>query len=462
MDKRLTLRISPSNILFPLELFFINNNPNFTSEVDPMLDIKLVRKDAEKLEKLLKTKDPEVNLSLVLALDERMRVVKMNVEELKASRNTLSKEIGEKKRNKQDATELMAEVTGLGDKISILDQELAQLEAELSHKLSSIPNPPMEGIKSSLDPKDNVCIKTFGEKRQFSFQPKNHVELNESLKLFDFHRGAKISGSGWPTYRHLGARLEWALLNYMIDTHIENGFEMWMVPHLVRPEIMYGSGQLPKFEKQLFKIHDEDYNLYLIPTSEVALNGLHNDEIFSEEDLPKKYICYSPCFRREAGAAGSQERGLIRIHQFNKVEMFAFTTPHQSEQVFEDMLKSAEQILQGLNIHYRNMLLVTGDMSFAAAKTVDVEVWLPGQNRYYEVSSVSNCTDYQARRSQIRYRKKEEKPELIHTLNGSGLATSRLMVSLLENNQQEDGSVILPIVLHKYMNGIKELRPPKA
>lgn len=213
----------------------------------------------------------------------------------------------------------------------------------------------------------------------------------------------------------LGARLEWALLNYMIDTHIANGFEMWMVPHLVKPEMMFGSGQLPKFEKQLFKLKDEDYHLYLIPTSEVALNGLHYDEIFEEAELPKKYCCYSPCFRREAGAAGSQERGLIRVHQFNKVEMFCFARPEESPTIFEEMLASAEKILQGLNIHYRNMLLVTGDMSFAAAKTVDVEVWLPGQNRYYEVSSVSNCTDYQSRRSQTRFKKKDDKPELVHT-----------------------------------------------
>ncbi len=424
-----------------------------------MLDLKWIRKDAANIEQRLKTKDPEIQLSFVLSLDERIRVIKVNVEELKASRNALSKEIGEKKRKGQDTQELMQEVSGFGDRIAILDQELAQLEQELHSKLASIPNLPMEGIKASMDPKDNVCIKTFGEKRTFSFAPKNHVELNESLQLFDFSRGAKLSGSGWPVYQNLGARLEWALLNYMIDTHLENGFEMRMVPHLVRPEAMFGSGQLPKFEKQLFQIRDEDYHLYLIPTSEVALNGLHSDEIFAEENLPKKYVCYSPCFRREAGAAGSQERGLIRVHQFNKVEMFAFTTPDQSEKVFEEMLRSAEQILQGLNIHYRNMLLVTGDMSFAAAKTVDVEVWLPGQNRYYEVSSVSNCTDYQARRSQIRFRRKEEKPELVHTLNGSGLATSRLMVSLLENNQQEDGTVLIPIVLHKYLNGIKELKP---
>ncbi|MCX6990141.1 MAG: serine--tRNA ligase [Chlamydiae bacterium] len=424
-----------------------------------MLDIRLIRKDKDAVEASLKTKDPEVNLSPIVALDERIRVIKVTVEELKATRNSASKEIGEKKRNKEDTTELMAEVAGLGDKISILDHELVELEKDLTHKLASCPNLPMEGIKVALDPKENVCIKTVGEKREFSFTPKNHVELNERLQLFDFQRGAKISGSGWPTYKGLGARLEWALINYMLDTHVSNGFEMWMVPHLVRPEIMFGSGQLPKFEKQLFKIHDEDYELYLIPTSEVALNGLHKDEIFKEEDLPKKYCCYSPCFRREAGAAGSQERGLIRVHQFNKVEMFCFTTPEQSETIFADMQASAESILHGLGLHYRSMLLVTGDMSFAAAKTVDVEAWLPGQNRYYEVSSVSNCTDFQSRRSQIRYRKKEDKPELIHTLNGSGLATSRLMVSLLENNQQADGSVILPEVLHKYMNGINILKP---
>lgn len=424
-----------------------------------MIDIRLIRADRAAVEKKLKTKDPGIDLSPIIALDERIRVLKMNVEELKASRNHVSKEIGEKKRQKQDVSDLMKEVSGLGDRIGILDQELSTLEHELNQQLASLPNLPREEIKVSLDPKDNVCIKTFGQKREFSFPFKNHVELNERLSLFDFKRGAKVAGSGWPVYRDMGARLEWALINYMLDIHLENGFQMWMPPHLVRPEIMFGSGQLPKFEKQLFKISDEDYQLYLIPTSEIALNGLFYDEIFKEEELPKRFVAYTPCFRREAGAAGSQERGLIRMHQFNKVEMFAFTKPDQSDPVFDQMMASAEMVLQGLNMHYRNMLLVTGDMSFAAAKTVDIEVYLPGQNRYYEVSSVSNCTDYQARRSHIRYRHKEEKPEIVHTLNGSGLATSRLMVALLENNQNEDGSVTLPVVLHKYMNGIKELRP---
>jgi len=424
-----------------------------------MLDIRLLRKDPAACEAKLKTKDPEVSLSPILALDERIRAVIGELEQVQAKRNALSKEIGERKRQKMDASDLMNEVAGLGDKVSVLNHERSELETQLSHKLATIPNLPADGIKVSPDPKDNVCIKEFGKKPAFDFAFKNHVELNERLHLFDFKRAAKTSGSGFASYRNLGARLEWALINYMIDTHLENGFEMWMPPHLVRPEIVFGSGQLPKFENQIFKIRDDDYHLYLIPTAEVVLNGLHYDEIFHVEELPKKYMAYTPCFRREAGAAGSQERGLIRMHQFNKVEMFVFATPEQSEEMFAQMQKSAEQILEGLNMHYRSMLLVTGDMSFAATKTVDIEVWLPGQNRYYEVSSVSNCTDFQARRSQVRFKRKEEKPELVHTLNGSGLATSRLMVGLLENNQRKDGSVELPIVLHKYLNGIKELCP---
>jgi seryl-tRNA synthetase len=237
----------------------------------------------------------------------------------------------------------------------------------------------------------------------------------------------------------------------MLDIHKKNGFCQIIPPLLVRPQTMYHSGQLPKFEHQLFKIQDDDFHLFLIPTSEVVLNGMHADETFDAADLPLKYTAYSPCFRREAGAAGSQERGLIRTHQFNKVELFCFSAPEHSETVFQEMLNSAEEILQGLGLHYRNMLLTTGDMSFAAAKTVDIEVWLPGQNRYYEVSSVSNCTDFQARRSQTKVRNTDHKTHFVHTLNGSGVATSRLMVALLENNQQADGSVLVPKVLREYL-----------
>jgi seryl-tRNA synthetase len=425
-----------------------------------MLDIKLIREDPETIEKKLQTKDKTASLKKVLELDEKIRILKLESEELKNERNQNSKEVGQRKQKGEDVTDLLNAMDGAKEKISTLDHQLNELEGLLNFELGSLPNLPADDVKKSLNPAENVQIKAYGEKPTFSFPPKNHIELNEKLNLFDFKRGAKIGGSGWPMYRGLGARLEWALINFMIDTHIRNGFEQWITPLVGRPEIMMGSAHLiPKFENQLFKIQDNDYHLYLIPTSEAVLNGIHFDEIIPEEELPLKYTSYTPCFRREAGAAGSGERGLIRTHQFNKVEMFCITKPEQTEGIFNEMVASAEEILEALNIHYRSMLLVTGDMSFAATKTIDLEVWLPGQNRYYEVSSVSNCSDFQARRSKIRSKKGEDKPKLCHTLNGSGLATSRLMVALLENNQQEDGSVLLPTVLHPYLNGLKTLTP---
>lgn len=393
-----------------------------------MLDIKLIRKDSQAIESKLKTKDPSLDLKKIVALDQQLREIKTQSEQLKATRNDLSQKIGELKRKGEATDELLTKVTEMGDESQRLEQERSTLEKQFQQEMALLPNIPMDDIKIAQDPKDNVMIKEWGKKRDFDFTFKNHVELNEKLNLFDFKRGAKISGSGWPLYRGLGARLEWALIQFMINTHIKNGFEQWMVPLLVRQDTVFGSGQLPKFENQQFKLTDEDYPLYMIPTAEVPLNGIHLDEIIPELELPYKYIAYSPCFRREAGAAGSQERGLIRTHQFNKVEMFAFTKPEDSHQLFDQMMASAEEILQSLNLHYRNMLLVTGDMSFASARTVDIETWLPGQNRYYEVSSVSNCTDYQARRSNTRYKTSEGKLEFVHTLNGSGLATSRLMV----------------------------------
>lgn len=423
-----------------------------------MLDIKLIRKEKDLAEKI-KTKDPHANVSTVLDLDKRLRELKTKVEQQKSSRNEISQQIGNLKRQGLDANALMSSVTSLSDEIQQSDHLLSSLEEEFTMALASLPNLPMDDIKVSQDPHDNVIIKEYAKKREFDFPFKNHLELNETLNLFDFKRAAKISGSGWPAYRGMGARLEWALINYMLETHLKNGFEQWMPPLLVRRNTMFGSGQLPKFDNQQFKIQDEDYHLYLIPTAEVPLNGMHSDEILSEEELPIKYVAYTPCFRREAGAAGSQERGLIRMHQFNKVEMFAFTRPEDSMAMFDQMMSSAEEILQGLELHYRNMLLVTGDMSFASARTVDIEVWLPGQNRYYEVSSVSNCTDYQARRSHIRFKTSAGKTEFVHTLNGSGLATSRLMVALLENNQNADGSVNIPKVLQKYLGGVDKLIP---
>lgn len=412
-----------------------------------MLDIKLIRKDRKDVEAKLRRKEPDLDLGSVLELDDRLRHLITEAEHLKALRNEKSKLVGEKKRKGEPVEELMEEVRKIGENISSLDNEQKEVEEAFRNALSRIPNIPMDDVKDSQDKEDNEVIKIVGEMPAFSFEPKNHLELNEKLNLFDFHRTAKTSGAGWPAYRGMGARLEWALLNYMIDIQLLNGFEFWLPPLMVRPPIMFGSGQIPKFDGQFYEIRDEEHPLFLVPTSEVVLNGLHYDEIIPEEDLPIKYAAFTPCFRREAGAAGAQERGLIRVHQFNKVEMFCFTTPEQSEEMLEQMIGVAEEILQGLGLHYRLAKLVTGDMSFTAAKTIDIEVWLPGQNRYYEVSSLSTCTDYQARRSQIRYRPKGGKPELVHTLNGSGLATPRLMVALLENNQNADGSVTLPPVL---------------
>ncbi len=425
-----------------------------------MLDIKEIRKDPKTIEKKLQTKSPDVHLTHILALDERLRGLKADVEKLKAELNASSKEIGYRKQKGEDFSSFREKMGALSEKITVRDHEIVGVEQELHIALACLPNLPMPEIPVAPGPEDNVCIKEWGKKPSFSFPFKNHVELNEKLKLFDFTRGAKISGSAWPLYTNMGARLEWALINFMLDTHRKNGFTQIMPPLLVRPETMFGSAHLPKFDHQLFKLKDTDHHLYLIPTSESPLNGLHQDEILEEDHLPLKYTAYTPCFRREAGAAGSQERGLIRTHQFNKVEMFCVTTPEDSSSVYESMLSSAEEVLQGLGIHYRNMLLTTGDMSFAAAKTIDIEVWLPGQNRYYEVSSVSNCTDFQARRAQVRCRNKQEKPRFVHTLNGSGLATSRLMVALLENNQQEDGSVLVPKVLQKYLGEeINSIKP---
>ncbi len=411
-----------------------------------MLDIKLIRKERAWVEEKIRTKEPDLDLSEVVDLDERMRAVKIEVETLKARRNDFSKKIGKEKKEGKNPQELMEKVREMGEKISALDSELKNLEIGLETTLAKIPNIPADDVKVSQDVKDNVCVKTVGEKPTFDFQPKNHLELNDQLHLLEFQKTAITTGSGWPAYRGIGARLEWALLSYMIDMQVLNGFEFWLPPILVKKHVMFGSGQIPKFDGQYYQVDDKENPLYLVPTAEVVLNGLHSGEIIPEEKLPIKYAAYTPCFRKEAGAAGAQERGLIRVHQFNKVEMFAFTTPEQSETLFAEMVDVAEQILEGLGLHYRLCKLVTGDMSFTAAKTMDIEVWLPGQNRYYEVSSISNCTDYQARRSHIRYRSSSEKPALVHTLNGSGLATPRLLVALLENNQNCDGSVNLPPV----------------
>ncbi|NGX28997.1 MAG: Serine--tRNA ligase [Candidatus Anoxychlamydiales bacterium] len=424
-----------------------------------MLDIKILREDSKNIEKKLKSKVPTVDIFQILSLDDEIRKIQTKTDILKSKRNTASKEIGIKKRQNEDVSSILEKMGKIAAEISDLDKSYKETEAKRFYLLSTLPNIPSDDVPVSLNVEDNECIKTYKEKKKFDFPFKNHLELNEKLNLFDFKRATKIAGNRFSLYFDMGARLEWALLNYMLDIHRQNGFKQIIPPLLVRDEIMYGSSQLPKFKDQLFHLKDEDFDLYLIPTSEVSLNGMHFDEIINEDSLPLKYVAYTPCFRREAGAAGKQERGLIRTHQFNKVELFSLTTPDQSEKVFEEMIASAEEVLEGLDLHYRNQLLCTGDMSFAAAKTIDIEVFLPGQDRYYEVSSVSNCTTFQARRSKIRFKKNSGKPEFVHTLNGSGVATSRLMVALLENYQQEDGSVLIPTVLRKYLDDQKYLTP---
>jgi len=424
-----------------------------------MIDIHLIRKDVEAVQERLRTKIPDIDLGVIIQLDTVIRAKKKEVEELKAKRNETSDAIGKMKREGQECSHIMKEMKELGEKVRRLDHEIAEIEPKLERELASLPNLPMDDIPVSQDPKDNRELHVFGEKPTFSFPVKNHVELNETLQLFEFQKAAQLTGSGWPAYKGWGARLEWALLNYLLDYHVQRGFIQWIVPAVVKRETLFASGQLPKFANQQYVVKDDENDLYMVPTAEVPLNGLLMDEIVCEEKLPLKYVSYTPCFRREAGAAGAQDRGLIRTHQFNKVEMFAFTTPEQSGTIFEEMVRAAEELVEGLELPYRSMLLATGDMSFAAAKTVDIEVWLPGQDRYYEVSSISNCTDYQARRSHIRYRKGKEKPQFVHTLNGSGLATSRLMVGILENNQLSDGSVTIPAVLRPYLGGIDCIGP---
>jgi len=424
-----------------------------------MIDIHLIRNDPEGVQKALCKKIADIDLSEIIELDALVRGKKREVEQLKAKRNEASETIGRLKRERKDCSELMAEMKGISETIHVLDQEIAQLEPKLVELVAVLPNLPMEEIPVSADPKDNVELRCWGEKPHFSFPIKHHLELNERLDMFEFEKAAKLTGSGWPAYKGWGARLEWALLNYLLDFHVQRGFTQWILPSVVREEVLYASGQLPKFANQQYVVKDDESDLYMIPTAEVPLNGLHIDDILDIEQLPIKNVAYTPCFRREAGAAGSQDRGLIRTHQFNKVEMFAFTTPEQSALVFEEFVQAAEELVQGLGLHYRTMLLVTGDMSFAAAKTIDIEVWLPGQNRYYEVSSISNCTDYQARRSRIRYREGKSKPQFVHCLNGSGLATSRLMVGILENNQEADGAIRVPEVLQPYLGGVSRIEP---
>lgn len=424
-----------------------------------MLDIKIIRKEPEKSELRLRRKDSNISLQPILTLDKTVRELKTQAEALQARRRALSEEIRKLKAQGEDAQAHIQEASKVASQQKDLEERLQENEALLHDEMSRLPNYPAEDVPDAPDKSGNRVIKSFGTPREFSFPPKNHLELNKALDILDFKSPAKTTGSGWPAYKNFGVLLEWALLTYLLQKQRSHGFELWLPPLLVKKEILYGSGQIPKFDGQYYRVEDGDHHLYLIPTAEVVLNGFHSQELLNEKDLPLCYAACTPCFRREAGAAGSQERGLVRVHQFHKVEMFAFTTPDQEDSAYTKMLDIVEEILIELELPYRLSLLSTGDMSFTASKTIDAEVWLPGQNAFYEVSSISKCSDFQSRRSGTRYKDAQGKMHFVHTLNGSGLATPRLLVAILENNQQEDGSVVIPKVLRAYLGNQEKLEP---
>jgi seryl-tRNA synthetase len=425
-----------------------------------MLDIKLIREKPDFVRQRLATRGrgDEARIADIAVLDEQRRKLISEGDNLKAERNTVSKQIGALKSKGEDASVQMAAMKQVGERITALDAEVATLDAKLQDILLMIPNLPHEGVAVGKEAADNPEVKHWGDAPKFAFQPKAHWDIGEQLGILDFARAAKISGSGFILYKGAGARLERALINFLLDLHTsEHGYTEVFPPFLINRNAMIGTGQLPKFEEDMYRLRDEE--MYLAPTAEVPVANIHRDEILREEQLPIYYCAYTPCFRREAGAAGKQTRGMIRVHQFDKVEMIKFVKPENSYEELEKMLANAEHVLQLLGLHYRVVLLCTGEVGFASAKTYDIEVWAPGQNAYLEVSSCSNCEDFQARRANIRFKGSDGKNRFVHILNGSGTALARLYVALLETYQQADGTVKIPEPLVPYMGGLREIRP---
>ena len=416
-----------------------------------MLDIRFVRDNPEKVQQALEDRGNALKLDGFLALEKERRELLNEVEGLKNKRNTVSQQISLMKRNKENADHLVAEMREVGDRIGQLDARVKEVEASLNDIILGIPNIPNQSVPLGRDENDNPEIRRWGEPRAFSQEPLPHWEIGEKLGILDFERGGKVTGTRFTFYRGLGARLERALINFMLDLHTgEHGYTEFFPPFIANKDSMTGTGQLPKFADDMFKLEGLDY--YLIPTAEVPITNLHRGEILDAKDLPYYYAAYSACFRAEAGAAGRDTRGLIRQHQFNKVEMVKFSLPEESYNELEKLTNNAERVLQLLGLPYRVILLCTGDMGFASAKTYDIEVWLPSFNKYREISSCSNFEDFQARRADIKFRREPKaKPEFVHTLNGSGLAVGRTVSAILENYQQADGSVIVPEVLRRYM-----------
>ncbi|HLN82281.1 MAG TPA: serine--tRNA ligase [Candidatus Binatia bacterium] len=423
-----------------------------------MLDIKLLRDHLDEVKARMSTRGIPVDWDQFVSLDRERRDAVANTERLKEKKNRLSGEIGKLKKSGADASALMREVEELSEAIRSSEGPLADTEARFEQLMLTLPNLPHASVKVGKDERDNREVRRWGEPPKFGFAPKNHWDIGEELGILDFARAAKIAGARFAVYRDAGAKLERALINFMLDLHTgENGYKEMLPPALVNRAALVGTGQLPKFEDDLFHVAPGDY--FLIPTAEVPLTNLHRDEMLERDELPIKYVAYTPCFRSEAGSYGKDVRGLIRQHQFNKVEMVKLTEPEDSYNELETMVRNAEDVLKRLELPYRVVELCTGDMGFGAAKTYDLEVWLPGQNTYREISSCSNCEEFQARRANIRYRKeKKGRPLFVHTLNGSGLAVGRTLVAVLENYQQEDGSVIIPNALRDYMGGLDRIR----
>ena len=420
-----------------------------------MIDIKLIRSDPEKIKAGAKKRnyDADKTVDGILAIDAKRREITAKVEALRAEQNAANRKIPQIRKAGGNPADILAHLKTIAAQVKQGGAELEETEAEQKKLLLSLPNMPDEDVAAG-GKENNKPLRYFGEKPEFGgFTPKNHVELCESLGLIDYARGAKLAGAGTWIYRGMGARMEWALLNFFIDEHIRDGYELVLVPHMLNYECGYTAGQFPKFA-------DEDYWIanptsadkkFLLPTAETALCNLHRDEILSADELPKKYISYTPCYRREAGSYRSEERGMIRGHQFNKVEMFQYTRPEDSDRAFEELVGKAERLVRELGLHYRLSKLAAGDCSFSMARTYDVEVWIPSMGIYKEVSSASNARDYQARRGNIKYRAEDGKLRYVNTLNASGLATSRVLPAIVEQYQNADGSVTVPEVLRKYM-----------
>jgi seryl-tRNA synthetase len=414
-----------------------------------MIDIKLLQKDFDNVASALKRKgvDQEL-LDDLKAISEQAKRKRQTMENMTAEQNRLSKEFGRYKKEGLDIAPLQAQINELKSSKQSIEEEVRTLEEKLTSNILGVPNMPDTDVPDGKDEEENVVLETIGEKPEFSFEPKEHWDLGEKNKTLDFERGVKLAKSRFSAMRGQAARMERALINYMLDFNRERGFEEWYVPFMANSNTLQGTGQLPKFEEDLFKIEGED--LYLIPTAEVSLTNLFNDEILSEDELPVLLTSYTPCFRKEAGSAGRDTRGLIRQHQFDKVEMVAITKPQESAEVFEKMVSCASDLLTSLGLAHQKVMLCTGDLGFSAARTIDLEVWLPGQNKYREISSISNTLDFQARRAKIRY-KEGKKNILTHTLNGSSLAVGRTLVAIMENYQNADGSIDIPEVLKPYM-----------